>query len=282
MKNLLAVVGNDSDDSVLETALLIAQRFNSHVTGLHSLRSEFEDKLGWDTVLPIYFNRTRDREALSNRDQARSRFQVFMNRHSIPLIAAQCGQDGPSASWFEDNTRKNLLVGAVGRVHDLIVVEQPRSLSSIDGITFEDAVFESGRPVLSTPKSKRSVFGEVIGIAWNGTTETAHTVALAMPLLKRAKQVVIIAVGSEHMPEPGPGGEELAQALKQQGMNVSLRMAFGRQKRQGKSFLKETAAAEVDLLLKGAYTRSRLRQTIFGGATRHIILKSPIPVLMAR
>jgi nucleotide-binding universal stress UspA family protein len=143
-------------------------------------------------------------------------------------------------------------------------------------------VFESGRPVLMAAKDSRSVLGEVIGIAWNGTPETTHTVALAMPLLKRAKKVVIVAVGSNDMPERGPGGEELAEALKRHGMNVSLRMAFGRQKRQGQSFLKEAVAAEVDLLLKGAYTRSRLRQTIFGGATRHIILKSPIPVLMAR
>ena len=36
------------------------------------------------------------------------------------------------------------------------------------------------------------------------------------------------------------------------------------------------------LLLKGAYTQSRIRQMIFGGATRHIIMESRIPVIMAR
>ena len=204
-----------------------------------------------------------------------------MNQHSVPSVASR-EKDDVSASWFEGNARKPALVGVIGRVHDLIVVEQPGSLSSIEGINFEDAVFESGRPVLMVPKADRSVLGAVIGIAWSGTPETTHTVALAMPLLKRAKKVVIVAVGSKDMPETGPGGEELAEALERHGMNVNLRMAFGRQKRQGQSFLKEAAAAEVDLLLKGAYARSRLRQTIFGGATRHIILKSPIPVLMAR
>jgi nucleotide-binding universal stress UspA family protein len=281
MKNLLAVVGSGSDDPVLETALLIARRFNSHITGLHSLRSEFEDDSGSDTALPIYSDFNRRRDGLSSRDQARSRFHVFMNQHDI-RSAASPDKDDVSASWFEGNARKSALVGVIGRVHDLIVIEQPGSLSSIDGINFEDAVFESGRPVLMAAKDNRSLLGEVIGIAWNGTPETTHTVALAMPLLKRAKKVVIVSVGRNDMPEPGPGGEELAEALKRHGMNVSLRMAFGRQKRQGQSFLKEAVAAEVDLLLKGAYTRSRLRQTIFGGATRHIILKSPIPVLMAR
>ena len=40
--------------------------------------------------------------------------------------------------------------------------------------------------------------------------------------------------------------------------------------------------AAADLLLKGAYARNRLRQLVFGGATRQILLASPIPVLIAR
>ena len=36
-----------------------------------------------------------------------------------------------------------------------------------------------------------------------------------------------------------------------------------------------------DLLVKGAYAPSRLRQMIFGGATRHILANATLPVLMA-
>ena len=36
-----------------------------------------------------------------------------------------------------------------------------------------------------------------------------------------------------------------------------------------------------DLLVKSAYTQSRLRQMIFGGATRHILANATLPVLMA-
>ena len=66
------------------------------------------------------------------------------------------------------------------------------------------------------------------------------------------------------------------------GFSVSLRMAIGRQKPQGESFLKEAMAAGADLMLKGAYTQSRIRQMIFGGATRHIIMEAKIPVVMSR
>ena len=46
--------------------------------------------------------------------------------------------------------------------------------------------------------------------------------------------------------------------------------------------LREALAAGADLLLKGAYTQSRIRQMIFGGATCHIIMEANLPVLMAR
>ena len=49
----------------------------------------------------------------------------------------------------------------------------------------------------------------------------------------------------------------------------------------GKAILDETAAVGGDLLIKGAYTQSRLRQMIFGGATSHILAEANLPVLMA-
>ncbi len=91
-----------------------------------------------------------------------------------------------------------------GRVYDLILVEQPEKLASIAEATLEDALFESGRPVMMVPKTMPPALGETVAVAWNGSTETALTVALSMPFLKLAKHVVVVAVGPQHMPEPGP------------------------------------------------------------------------------
>jgi nucleotide-binding universal stress UspA family protein len=285
MKSLLAVVGAGDVAAVLATALLVARRFNSHIVGMHGFGSEFADKDDAEVGLSIASDLTRmpERGGDERRDQAWSFFGEFLNSPGVPVGTIPPGHDGPSASWLERNEHQNPIVGIVGRAYDLIVVKQPRTITSIAGITFEEALFESGRPVLLVPKgSPPAALGEVIAIAWNGSAETAQTVALGMPFLERARQVVIVAVEPQQMPEPGPTGEELARALKRYGINVGLRVAAGRQKAQGESFLKEATAAGADLLLKGAYTRGRIRQMIFGGATRHIILESTIPVLMAR
>ncbi len=284
MKNLLTVVGDGNAAAVLEAALLTARRFDSHIVGLHSLTTEYAVVFGGEMGFSISseVDRTLEREGHDRRDQARRLFRDFMTTHGIPMAPAPPGHVGPVASWREEDGRQNAVVGLIGRVYDLILVEQPEKLASIAEATLEDALFESGRPVLMVPKRAPSALGEVIAIAWNGSTETALTVALGMPYIAQAKQVVIVAVGSQHMPEPGPEGEELARTIEHYGVEVSLRTAYGRQKAQGESFLKEAVAAGADLLLKGAYTQSRIRQMIFGGATRHIIMEANLPVLMAR
>src|SRR5262249_10189480 len=181
-------------------------------------------------------DRTLEREGHERRDQARRLFSDFMNAKGVPVGSMPPGYNGPSASWREEDGGQNAGRGMIGRVFDLILVEQPEKLASIAEATLEDALFESGRPVMMVPKRSPSTLGEVVAVAWNGSTETAVTVALGMPFLKQARHVVIVAVGPQHMPEPGPEGEELARALEQHGMDVSLRIAYGRQKAQGESF----------------------------------------------
>jgi nucleotide-binding universal stress UspA family protein len=284
MKNLLTVVGDGNAGSVLDAAWLIAQRFGSHIVGLHSLTTEYAVVFGGEMGFSISseVDRTLEREGQERRDQARRLFREFMAKKGVPIGSAPPGYNGPTASWREEDGRQNAIVGMIGRVHDLILVEQPEKLASIAEATLEDALFESGRPVLMVPREGRGSLGEVVAVAWNGSTETALTVALGMPFLRQARQIIVINVAAPLMPEPGPDGEELVRTLEHYGVPVSLQTATGRAKAQGESFLRIAMAAGADLLLKGAYTQSRIRQMIFGGATRHIIMEAKLPVLMAR
>jgi len=49
----------------------------------------------------------------------------------------------------------------------------------------------------------------------------------------------------------------------------------------GEAVLAAAEADGCDLLIKGAFTRNRLRQTIFGGTTRHIMHHADLPLFMA-
>jgi nucleotide-binding universal stress UspA family protein len=281
MKTLLAVVGDGTAGAVLETALLAARPFNGCIVGLNALTTEYAVVFGGEMGFSVSseVDRTLEREGQERREQARALFQSVMRRHSVPIDGA-AADAGPFAEWREETGRQNAVVGTLGRIFDLIVVERPAKLASLAEATLEDALFESGRPVLMAPATAPATFGETIVIAWNGSTETARTVAFAMPFIERAKRVQVLSI--EHAQVPGPSGEEMAAMLRRKGIAVTVRHITTRTRATpGEIFLAESKAAGADLLVKGAYTQSRLRQMIFGGATRHIIMEADIPVLLA-
>jgi nucleotide-binding universal stress UspA family protein len=279
MKNLLAVIGDGNAGAVLEAALLVAKRFNSHIVGLHSLTTEYAVVFGGEMGFSISseVDRTLEREGQDRREQARALFSSFMRQHGVPVGSA--AGDGPSAEWREEAGRQNAVTGTLGRVFDLIAVERPAKLASLAEATLEDALFESGRPVLMTPPVPLASIGEQVLVAWNGSTETARTVAFAMPFLKRAKSVQVVSV--EGGMTPGPSAEDLAATLSRHGIAAISRHVAARDRTPGELYLDEAKAIGADLMVKGAYTQSRLRQMIFGGATRHIIMEATMPVILA-
>ena len=149
MRNLLTVVGDGNAAPVLDSALMVAQRFNSHIVGLHSLTTEYAVVFGGEMGFSISseVDRALECEGHERRDQARRLVREFMNAKGVPIGAVPAGHNGPSASWREEDGRQNAVVGMIGRVYDLIVVEQPEKLASIAEATLEDALFESGQVI---------------------------------------------------------------------------------------------------------------------------------------
>jgi len=279
MRTVLAVVSDGTAASLLDTALLVARRFNSRITGLNALTAEYAVVFGGEMGFSISseVDRTLEREGQDRREQAHALFSSFMRQHGVPIGPA--AGDGVGAEWREEAGRQNAVVGTLGRVFDLIVVERPAKLASLAEATLEDALFESGRPVLMAPPTPLSSIGERVLVAWNGSTETARTVAFAMPFLDRAQSVQVVSV--EGAMTPGPSAEDLAQNLARHGIPAIARHVTARDRVPGQVFLDEAKAIGADLLVKGAYTQSRLRQMIFGGATRHIIMEATLPVILA-
>ena len=282
MRTLLTVVGDGTATPVLETALLAARKFDGRVIGLNALTTEYAVVFGGEMGFSVSseVDRTLEREGHERRLAARELFESFMRAHDVQITTEETAQaQGVRAEWREESGRQNAVVGSLGRVFDLIVVERPAKLASLAEATLEDALFESGRPVLMAPPTPPKSIGECMVIAWNGSTETARTVALSMPYLQQAGRVQVLSI--EGAMQPGPSGDDLAAALRRRGIAATSRVIPATSRHAGEVFLTEAKAAGCDLLVKGAYTQSRLRQMIFGGATRHIIMEADIPVILA-
>ncbi len=101
-----------------------------------------------------------------------------------------------------------------------------------------------------------------------------------MPLLKKANRVIVLTVigGTE---VAGPPAEQLIRYLQHHGIGTELMRVGLNGGNTGQAILAAAQSTGCDLLIKGAYTQSRLRQMIFGGATRHVLKNAEIPVLLA-
>jgi len=270
-------------DSVLTTALLAAKRFGAHVSGLHV-------RPGMPRLVPVapegaFIPATEIVEDLERADRELSRrlragFEAFMREHDVAVGRGVLAGQQPVAEWQEEVSPGTEVLGSRGRVFDLIVVGRPVAGAAAPSMSaLETALFESGRPILIAPPRAPGSLGNSIVVAWNGSTETARTIALAMPFLAQAEQVLVLSVDEGMV--PGPSGQDVAQNLMRNGIAARNRHVEAAGRPVGGAILAEAEAAGADLLLKGAYTHSRLRQMIFGGATSHILGAAEIPVIMA-
>ncbi|MGB0086882.1 MAG: universal stress protein [Rhodomicrobiaceae bacterium] len=142
-------------------------------------------------------------------------------------------------------------------------------------------VLESGRPTLLIPADgKFATMGERITVAWNHTRESARAAFDALPLLKTASWVRILAVNSPHGGVKAPS-EELATTLARHGVNVEPAVSNTTERSEGEELLGEVERTNSDMLVMGCYGHSRLRETVLGGATRYVLSHMSKPVLLS-
>ena len=253
--------------SALETALLLAQRCDSYIEGF---------ALRWEIAK---FTEADHREIARTEVQARTTFETFMRKHGV--LRSTTTTDTPSFGWFENAPAGDAFVGSYGRVFDVIVMNRSdRNATGLHNQAINSGLFESGRPILLAPPSLPDQIGTNVLIAWNRSTEQARATAFAMPLLQKADRVTVLTVigGTE---VSGPSAEQFTQYLRRNRIGAELKKAELNGRTTGETILATAQSLGCDLLIKGAYTQSRLRQMIFGGATQHVLDNAMIPVLLA-
>ena len=264
--------------SALDAALLLAQKFGSCIEGF-PLRPAVADMVAMDPDAGLTMVAIKENDS-DMVQQAEDLFRAFMEQHGIKPYAGEAPPAAPSWAWNASAPSGQDFVGSYGRVFDIIVLARPgEEWQSPSMVTLESALFESGRPVLiSPPDSPRSLATNIL-IAWNRSTEQARATAFAMPLLRLAQRITILTV--EGSTVAGPSGVEMARSLRMNGIAAEPMTLTAGKRSAGEVILAKAAELGCDLIVKGAYTQSRLRQMIFGGTTRDILAHAKLPVLMA-
>lgn len=169
---------------------------------------------------------------------------------------------------------------------DLTVIGQPNvdSKSSDQLALFEDLLFSTGRPILIVPYvGAPAKPPELAMVAWDGSPTASRAVHDALPLLRKAKSVIIFVAeaksrGAAHGAEPGA---DLARHLARHDVNAEVSRAPGADTDIGNLILSRSADFGADLIVMGGYHHSRLREFFLGGVTKTILEQMTVPVLMA-
>ena len=267
MKSILTMAWTAEDPAAFELAAKLAKGFGSRLVGLEP-PSYGVMSMAWADAgmgAPIGGGLAEDAE---ERQRVAAVKQAFDSRAA-----------GLTSEWRAADDSGPTAIGIIGRAYDLIVMPQPGALPKMPESVFETALFDSGRPVLVVPPRFSGLVGKKILFAWNGSTESARAISLAMPVMSRAEAIDVLSVDGAMV--PGPSSAEIADSLRSHGLNVTSQHVKPGTRSAGQTIVDTAIAGGCDLIVKGAYTQSRLRQMIFGGATSHILAKATIPVLMA-
>jgi nucleotide-binding universal stress UspA family protein len=278
---LLPYHDEEAARSALSTAILVAKRFDSYLEGLLVMgEPHIAVSFGPGMTVPPEYLSLAAEEWRRFADGARKDFLKMTGNSGLPFRELETAGKGAAAGWREIEGRESEVIGAYGRLFDLIVIGRTKAGAAARWReSCETALFESGRPVLLASADAPKTIGKVVVIAWNGSTESARTIAFGMPLLLGAERVEVLSVEG-HM-VPGPSGSEVTSHLVRHGISANSRTFKADQRPAGEIILDEAGDLGADLVLKGAFTRSRLRQVVFGGTTQHILDFAMVPVLLA-
>ena len=268
---LVGLATRDEADPARDYALKMAAHYRAHVTGIaYTMAPEVPF-----SVYPAFVSSLADEyrtEANKAVAGARSRFE-------------QAARAAAVEHAFETHTCSvhSAMTDFAHRLRtaDLGVVTQHKTdeLDAFGDMFLETALFQAGRPLVIVPRGFQQPFSlDRVLIAWDAGVHATRAVAAAAPLLTAGASIEVFTA-EEASKGTAFRGSALVRNLRRHGLDAVL---AERQERDiPEAILREIESFRANLVVMGAYGHSRFREFVFGGATRMMLSRMPVPVLMA-
>jgi nucleotide-binding universal stress UspA family protein len=282
---LVAATGDPTDAAAFAAALAIARPFGAHLDVLHVRSDPISAGVAMATgagsgAITAGLIEQLEADVAQREARAKEGFERFRAEAGLTVPGTPAGPaNALSAEWHVETGQEADWVAVHGRSADLVVVSRSED-GALGRSTLEAVLLETGRPLL-VPGPGPAAMPEAIeriAIAWKPVPQAARAVALAMPLLHRAREVVIATV--EERADERDEIDRLSRYLSWHGLTPTIaRMRPGPD--GPAATLLAGIAGHADLLVMGGYGHSRVREWVFGGFTQHVLAGAPLPVLMA-
>ncbi|MFC6788902.1 universal stress protein [Methylobacterium komagatae] len=243
----------------------LARRFGSHLTGAAARA----------VPVPLLVRDVYD--AVAQEDRNITLIHQLLDR-AHALFERSAGKE-IATDWKEALTDPTTHLVGQARAADLVVIgqrkpgnEDPGAL----GVAPGPLLMQVGRPVLMAPSRLDQLKGNCILVAWKDGVEARRAVLAALPFLRSAEQVLVASIGAETAGD----ADVVAGHLARHGAQVASRTVDPVDS-EGGAIIDLAAREGADLIVMGAYGRSRLKEWLFGGVTRELLDRAPVCCLMS-
>ncbi len=264
MKTVMVLIHDDAgQEARLQCALDVARTLEGHLLCLDVVRLPVvAEGFGVGTASAMLVLDERGRED-SNVDRL------------VPRLAGS----GVSHDWFRIQSNSELAITDAARLVDLIVVSrqgfgEPAETGGMASRLAEHTT----APILLVPTGQTSfdLTGKAL-VAWDGSAPNGAAVRAAVPLLKRASEIEVLTIG-ETADDADP--EQVVAYLARHGCKATARRA-PRSGDLSEQLLEALRTSGATWGVMGSYGHSRLREMLFGGASKTLLAKAPVPLLVS-
>lgn len=286
LKTVLApVLGNEADAVILNAALAVAAPHGAHVFVAHIHRDPRDvlvPQVGMGMSASMIESLIDQAESYANEARATSlaAFDKWREAHNLAMVEKPAASDGVTVSFETLVGEPANMVASRARMVDVICVVSPTDREGSDAMAVaEAALLQSGKATVVVPHDVEMPVVKTIAVGWNASKEAAAAVAHAMPLMETADKVLVMAGIDDELTQDKL--TVFVESLQWHGVKAEQKSFDASSGSVSGRLQAEAREAGAQLLVLGAYSHSRMRESIFGGVTDDILTETRIPVLMA-
>lgn len=268
MKNILLYVHDDEGaEARLQVALDLARAHNAHLSCLYATPLTAyvaSDIFGGVFVLPDLMDAVNKQES-----RVRAELEARLSRENVSWSYEQLDGE-PAAAIVARSSLADAVV--LSRCTRLPKRNEPEPLAG-------DVAVHTSAPVLAVPPdAKRFDACGAAVVAWNGSIEAANALKAAMPMLRQAASITLVAIDEDEQATL-PASEACAY-LSRHGLKPQLHEIVGKGGSVGDQLLDALSEMDAAYLVMGAFGHSRAREFLLGGVTRQMLTECPVPILL--
>lgn len=271
MKNItLHLADEPRKEAMLGVAVSLALQFGSSLTGVVGVPG---------LTIPSHAAVRIPAEAI---EQFQSDQQAEAKRLTDSFRNA-CARNEIASQVLSEEASPLALLTRVSRSTDLVIIGQTdpdRPSRPEFDILPQQLVLAAACPVCIVPYAGRfATVGRRIMVAWNDSREASRAVRDAMPLLRRAELVKILAVNPSRSWDIPCA--DIAAYLAHHGVKAEAAHAFSQGIDTADSLVSSLSDFGADFLVMGAWGHSRFTELMLGGVTRGVLAQMTVPTLLS-